>query len=195
MKDEEKKDNPVESAGESKPEEKKPEEPAGADQAEQTPPETPPKEEKPDDPPTDAAQGEENGEGAKPENADAPPPEAPTEGAPEPPAEDVPAEPAAENTSDELLLARAELSAIKSGMSVSVAEDAVVLAMHDLKKDGAVPDQAGLEKALKGVLKRHPEWDAKKQQGAPAGFKVGADGSQNQNSAEDDAIARVFGNK
>lgn len=195
MKDEEKKENPAESAGEPKPEKKKPEELAGVDQAEQTPPETPPKEEKPDDPPADAAQGEENGEGAKPENADAPPPEAPTEGAPEPPAEDVPAEPAAENTSDELLLARAELSAIKSGMSVSVAEDAVVLAMHDLKKDGAVPDQAGLEKALKGVLKRHPEWDAKKQQGTPAGFKVGADGSQNQNSAADDTISRAFGNK
>lgn len=195
MKDEEKKENPAESAGEPKPEEKKPEEPAGADRAEQTPPETPPEEEKPDDPPADATQGEGNGEGAKPENADAPPPEAPTEGAPEPPAEDVPAEPAAENTSDELLLARAELSAIKSGMSVSVAEDAVVLAMHDLKKDGAVPDQAGLEKALKGVLKRHPEWDAKKQQGTPAGFKVGADGSQNQNSAADDTISRAFGNK
>lgn len=195
MKDEEKKENPVEDAGESKPEEKKPEEPAGADRAEQTPPETPPVGEKPADSPPDAAQGGEDGEGAKPENADAPTPEAPTEGAPEPPAEDVPAEPAAESTNDELLLARAELSAIKSGMSVSVAEDAVVLAMHDLKKDGAVPDQAGLEKALKGVLKRHPEWDAKKQQGTPAGFKVGADGSQNQNSAADDTISRAFGNK
>lgn len=194
MKDEEKKENPVEDAGESKPEEKKPEEPTGVDQAEQTPPETPPKEEKPDDPPTDTAQGGEDGEGAKPENPDAPP-EVPEEKPDTQPGEDAPAEPAAENANDELLLARAELSAIKSGMSVSVAEDAVVLAMHDLKKDGAVPDQAGLEKALKGVLKRHPEWDAKKQQGTPAGFKVGADGSQNQNSAADDTISRAFGNK
>lgn len=194
MKDEEKKENPVEDAGESKPEEKKPEEPTGAEQAEKTPPETPPVGEKPADSPPDASQGEENGEGAKQENPDAPP-EVTEEKPDTQPGEEAPAEPAAESTNDELLLARAELSAIKSGMSVSVAEDAVVLAMHDLKKDGAVPDQAGLEKALKGVLKRHPEWDAKKQQGTPAGFKVGADGSQNQNSAADDTISRAFGNK
>lgn len=193
MKDEEKKDNPVENAGESKPEEKKPEEPAGADQVENAPPETPSTEEKPDTPPADAPQGEENGEGAKPENPGVPP-EAPEEKPGAPSGGEMPAEPA-ESANDELLLARAELSAIKSGMSVSVAEDAVVLAMHDLKKDGAVPDQAGLEKALKGVLKRHPEWDAKKQQGAPAGFKVGADGSKNQDSAADDTISRAFGNK
>lgn len=194
MKDEEKKENPVEDAGESKPEEKKPEDPTGAEQAEKTPPETPPVGEKPADSPSDASQGEENGEGAKQENPDVPP-EVPEEKTDAQPGEGAPAEPAAESTNDELLLARAELSAIKSGMSVSVAEDAVVLAMHDLKKDGAVPDQAGLEKALKGVLKRHPEWDAKKQQGTPAGFKVGADGSQNQNSAADDTISRAFGNK
>lgn len=193
MKDEEKKDNPVENAGESKPEEKKPEEPAGADQVENAPPETPSTEEKPDTPPADAPQGEENGEGAKPENPGVPP-EAPEEKPGAPSGGEMLAEPAG-SANDELLLARAELSAIKSGMSVSVAEDAVVLAMHDLKKDGAVPDQAGLEKALKGVLKRHPEWDAKKQQGAPAGFKVGADGSKNQNSAADDTISRAFGNK
>lgn len=191
MKDEEKKENPVQDAGESKPEEKKPEEPTGAAQVEKTPPETPPVGEKPADSPSDASQGEENGEGAKPENPDAPP-EVPEEKPDTQPSEEAPA---VESTNDELLLARAELSAIKSGMSVSVAEDAVVLAMHDLKKDGAVPDQAGLEKALKGVLKRHPEWDAKKQQGTPAGFKVGADGSQNQNSAADDTISRAFGNK
>lgn len=191
MKDEEKKENPVEDAGESKPEEKKPEEPTGAEQVEKMPPETPPVGEKPADSPSDASQGEENGEGAKPENPDAPP-EVPEEKPDTQPSEEAPA---VESTNDELLLARAELSAIKSGMSVSVAEDAVVLAMHDLKKDGAVPDQAGLEKALKGVLKRHPEWDAKKQQGTPAGFKVGADGSQNQNSAADDTISRAFGNK
>lgn len=185
MKDEEKKDNPVENTGDPEPEE-----PAGEDHAENAPPEAPPAEEKPADSPSDASQGEENGEGAKPKNHDAPPevPETEPDAQPD-------ENPPAENASDELLLARAELSAIKSGMPVSVAEDAVALAMHDLKKDGAVPDQAGLEKALKGVLKRHPEWDAKKQQGTPAGFKVGADGSQNQNSAADDTISRAFGNK
>lgn len=188
MKDEEKKDNPVENTGNPEPEE-----PAGTEQVENTPPEAPPGGEKPDAPSSDASQGEENGEGAKPENPDAPP-EAPEEKPDAQPGEETPAEPV-ESANDELLLARAELSAIKSGMSVSVAEDAVVLAMHDLKKDGAVPDQAGLEKALKGVLKRHPEWDAKKQQGTPAGFKVGADGSQNQDGAADDTISRAFGNK
>lgn len=188
MKDEEKK-NPEAEA------DKNPEEPTGADSAEETKPETPPAEEKPADTPTDASQGAENGEGAQPEGEGNPTdktadePAASTSG-------ETPTEPAAENANDELLLARAELAAIKSGMDIYVAEDAVILAMHALKKDGGVPDQDGLEKALKGVLKRHPEWDArKKQQDVPVGFKVGADGSKNQDSASDDTISRAFGNK
>ncbi len=183
MKDEEKK-NPEPEA------DKKPEEPAETEPAEETKPETSPAEEKP----ADASQGAENGEGAKPEDEGNP-----TEKTGDEPAASTsgvtPAEPAAENANDELLLARAELAAIKSGMDISVAEDAVILAMHALKKDGGTPDQDGLEKALKGVLKRHPEWGAKKQQEAPTGFKVGADGSKNQDSADDNAIARAFGNK
>lgn len=173
-----------------KDEEKKNPEPAGANSVEETKPEMPPAE----DNPADASQGDENGEGAKPDGDGNPA----DKSADEPSAstsEAAPAEPAAENANDELLLARAELAAIKSGMDISVAEDAVILAMHALKKDGGTPDQAGLEKALKGVLKRHPEWGSKKQQEAPTGFKVGADGSKNQDSASDDTISRAFGNK
>ncbi len=140
MKDEEKK-NPEAEA------DKKPEEPTGTDSAEETKPETPPAEERP----ADASQGAENGEGAQPEGEGNP-----TDKTADEPAtstsEATAAEPAAENANDELLLARAELAAIKSGMDISVAEDAVILAMHALKRDGGTPDQAGLEKALKGVL-------------------------------------------
>lgn len=187
MKDEEKK-NPEAEA------DKKPEEPAGTEPAEETKSETPPAEEKPADTPTDASQSAENGEGAKPESEENPTDK--TDGGPAASAPDARPALVEEDMSEELMLARAELAAIKSGMDISVAEDAVILAMHALKKDGGTPDQDGLEKALKGVLKRHPEWDArKKQQDVPVGFKVGADGSKNQDSASDDTISRAFGNK
>lgn len=97
--------------------------------------------------------------------------------------------------SQELLLAKAELAAIKSGMDVSFAEDAVVLAVHDIRKEGGTPDSDSIEKAVKNVLKRHPEWNAKKETDKFAGFKVGADGTKNQAAEDDDAISRAFGNK
>ena len=97
--------------------------------------------------------------------------------------------------SQELLLAKAELAAIKSGMDVSFAEDAVVLAVHDIRKEGGTPDSDSIEKAIKNVLKRHPEWNAKKETDKSAGFKVGADGTKNQAAEDDDAISRAFGNK
>lgn len=97
--------------------------------------------------------------------------------------------------SQELLLAKAELAAIKSGMDVSFAEDAVVLAVHDIRKEGGTPDSDSIEKAVKNVLKRHPEWNAKKETDKSAGFKVGADGTKNQAAEDDDAISRAFGNK
>lgn len=97
--------------------------------------------------------------------------------------------------SQELLFAKAELAAIKSGMDVSFAEDAVVLAVHDIRKEGGTPDSDSIEKAVKNVLKRHPEWNAKKETDKSAGFKVGADGTKNQAAEDDDAISRAFGNK
>lgn len=97
--------------------------------------------------------------------------------------------------SQELLLAKAELAAIKSGMDVSFAEDAVVLAVHDIRKEGGTPDSDSIEQAVKNVLKRHPEWNAKKETDKSAGFKVGADGTKNQAAEDDDAISRAFGNK
>ena len=97
--------------------------------------------------------------------------------------------------SQELLLAKAELAAIKSGMDVSFAEDAVVLAVHDIRKEGGTPDSDSIEQAVKNVLKRHPEWNAKKETDKSAGFKVGADGTKDQAAEDDDAISRAFGNK
>lgn len=97
--------------------------------------------------------------------------------------------------SQELLLAKAELAAIKSGMDVSFAEDAVVLAVHDIRKEGGTPDSDSIEKAVKNVLKRHPEWNAKNETDKSTGFKVGADGTKNQAAEDDDAISRAFGNK
>lgn len=112
-----------------------------------------------------------------------------------PPAQAESDNPEKNDFSQELLLAKAELAAIKSGMDVSFAEDAVVLAVHDIRKEGGTPDSDSIEKAVKNVLKRHPEWNAKKETDKSAGFKVGADGTKNRTTEDDDAIARAFGNK
>lgn len=101
-------------------------------------------------------------------------------------------EPPAPAPNEELLLARAELAAIKNGMDPAVVEDAVYLALRDARKEGGALDEGALEKALKGVLKRHPEWDAKAKEKQAGGFKVGADGAQPP--VDQDAIAQAFGN-
>lgn len=83
----------------------------------------------------------------------------------------------------ELLSARAQLEAMRSGVRADVAEDAVMLAIHEVEKDGDDPDEDTIREALKNVLKRHPDWkqESKKQ----GGIKVGAQqGEQNKGSGK-----------
>lgn len=125
----------------------------------------------------------------KSEKADADPEEEkPESHAPESSAEKSDA--SAENT--ELLQAKAQIAAYKSGVRPDAVEDAVVLAMHDAAKENAV-DEAGLLKALKGVLSRHPEWKAGGTATETAGFRIGADSTAGA-TQNNDAIAKAFGN-
>lgn len=73
----------------------------------------------------------------------------------------------------ELLLSKVQLSALKSGARTEAIEDAVLLAMHDAEKSGELTEET-VQKALDGVLKRHPEWKQAKEEGKPGGFQVGA---------------------
>lgn len=135
------------------------------------------KEEKSTEKPSDKKQGEENGEGADEPSADNPPV--------------VPEKPATDSTNFELLNAKAQLAAIKSGVRVDVVEDAVCLAMHDAKQNGELTEESVAE-ALSGVLSRHPEWKAPAE--STNNFRVGADGSKETPSSNED-IAKIFGNK
>lgn len=92
-----------------------------------------------------------------------------------------------------LLDAKAQLAAFKSGVKPDAVEDAVCLAIHDAKKAGTV-DEGSVSTALKGVLKRHPEWQQSNDAGTAPGFRIGADGSKSAPTSND-AISKIFGNK
>ncbi|WP_283608553.1 hypothetical protein [Faecalispora anaeroviscerum] len=100
-----------------------------------------------------------------------------------------------QNAQKELVAARAQLAAIKSGIAPAAVEDAVLLAMHEVEKNGDDPDEDSVSEALKVILKRHPEWkkeeDPKKQ--GNAGFRVGA-GTTETSAQEDDKLSSIFGN-
>lgn len=81
--------------------------------------------------------------------------------------------------SRELMSAKAQLEAYKSGVSAEAAEDAVLLALHQIEKDGEEPDEEAIREALKAVLKRHPEWKKEEKKG---GIKVGAQEGQAEES-------------
>lgn len=138
------------------------------------------KEDKSTDEPSDKGQGDDNGEGA-----DAPPVDTP----PETPAPDD--KPAEDSTNLELLNAKAQIAAFKSGIRLDVVEDAVCLAMHDAKKNGELTDESVAE-ALSGVLSRHPEWKATTEN--TNNFRVGGDGSK-ENHSSNEEISKIFGNK
>lgn len=99
------------------------------------------------------------------------------------------------NVQKELVATRAQLTAIKSGVAPAAVEDAVLLAMHEVEKNGDDPDEDSVSDALKAVLKRHPEWkkeeDLKKPSGA--GFRVGAS-TMEPSAQEDDKLSSIFGN-
>lgn len=85
----------------------------------------------------------------------------------------------------ELIAAKAQLEAYKSGVSAEAAEDAVLLALHQIEKDGDEPDEEAIQEALKAVLKRHPEWKKEEKKG---GIKVGA-----QDGQAEDAKKKPYG--
>lgn len=84
----------------------------------------------------------------------------------------------------ELLLSQAQLAAYRSGARPEMAEDAVLLALHDAEKDGEEVTEEAVRKALDGVLKRHPEWKQEKEGEKTGGFQVGAPGGDVQNNGE-----------
>lgn len=90
-----------------------------------------------------------------------------------------------------LVETRAQLTAIKSGISPAVVEDAVLLAIHEVEKDDEDPDDENVADALKDVLKRHPEWKAGKGD-TGSGFRVGAGGGDPQ-QATTDMLNEAFG--
>lgn len=93
----------------------------------------------------------------------------------------------------ELLTAKAQIEAIRSGIRADVAEDAVYLALREAEKDGD-PDEESIADALKTVLKRHPEWKQSTDSENKPGFRVGAGGDQ-QTKAASDTLDEIFGIK
>lgn len=90
---------------------------------------------------------------------------------------------------EELLAAKGMVEAYKLGFNADTVEDAVYLAMREAQKSGEAATEESVVKALSEVAKRHPEW---KSQTTKPGFKVGADGKQQQ--TDDEALASIFGN-
>lgn len=81
----------------------------------------------------------------------------------------------------ELLEAKAQVEAFKSGIAPEVAEDAVYLAIREAEKSGDELDTDTIREALKIVLKRHPEWNAKEK---AKGIKLGATSNDKQSGEE-----------
>ncbi|MDD2956766.1 MAG: hypothetical protein PHD67_10735 [Oscillospiraceae bacterium] len=77
-----------------------------------------------------------------------------------------------------VLEVKAQLAAIKEGVSPAMAEDAVYLAIREAEKAGEADEQAVAD-ALKEVLKRHPEWKPQKEEDQKGGFRVGAGAGEN----------------
>lgn len=171
--DEKKKKKPEEGAETAPPAEKK--DPPAGEQPLADPPEAPPEapaaEEKKEEPAAPPAEPEEApAEEQAKEEAPAPPAQEAEE-----PAQEGAEEPAGESLEEEVTRLRAEVAAYKADIAKEMVADAIVLALHDAKAENPTPDPAAMEKALKGVLKRHPEWSKKAE---TVGFRVGAGGEQ-----------------
>ena len=91
-------------------------------------------------------------------------------------------DPEKEAINRELLLVKAQLSAIGEGVDPAAAEDAVYLALRDAEKADEM-DEDGIREALKDVLKRHPEWKKKDGKEGSGGFRFGADTAGHEEGA------------
>lgn len=84
------------------------------------------------------------------------------------------------SVTQQLMLSKAQVAAIKAGVAPNQVEDAVYLAMKEATKDGEA-DEEDIAEALKAVLKRHPEW---KNGSEKSGIVIGAEGAKKKENAE-----------
>ena len=96
--------------------------------------------------------------------------------------------PASDAYQKELMEAKAQIEAFKSGVRSDAVEDAVYLAVREVEKSGDEVDEDTIREALKTVLKRHPSWKNTEKQ--KTGIKVGADAEGSEgNSKKSSAIS------
>ena len=96
--------------------------------------------------------------------------------------------PASDAYQKELMEAKAQIEAFKSGVRTDAVEDAVYLAVREVEKSGDEVDEDTIREALKTVLKRHPSWKNTEKQ--KTGIKVGADAEGSEgNSKKSSAIS------
>ncbi|MEG1380780.1 MAG: hypothetical protein RSC73_00930 [Ruthenibacterium sp.] len=87
-----------------------------------------------------------------------------------------------------LMIANAQLTAIKNGVAPGAVEDAVYLAMMHAEKAGEA-DEDGIADALKEVLKRRPEWKTQsKNEDAKSGFKIGVNTTDSKDVGQKKAL-------
>lgn len=89
-----------------------------------------------------------------------------------------------EGTKRDLTEAKAQLEAYKAGVIISAVEDATYLAVRECEKSGNEVTTESIAEALKGVLKRHPEWQ-ENNTGTPANVKFGAGTAENNNTEQE----------
>jgi outer membrane biosynthesis protein TonB len=174
------KKSPEEEKDKETPENPEQEKPEG--EKEEQKPEEKPKDEKPEEKAPDDKQADENGEGADKPEEKADNPEEKTD------------EAAADPKDEEILKLKTQIAAMQMGFNPECMEDAVVLA-ESYVKSGAQKD---INTALSAVMKKYPDWKAEggksdgKKQG---GFRVGAGGTDKQESADNDKLSKAFGIK
>lgn len=165
-------------------EKKKPEE--EEQKKSEAPPEKKPEEVPKDDkseenvPASDDEQADESGEGAdeKPEPENPPEKEEPKQ---EEPPENVP-----DPKDEEILRLKTQIAAMNLGVKAECVEDAVAVA-ESYVKSGKAKD---VQSALSEVVKKYPDM---KGDSKSTGFKVGADGSKDDNKQDDSKLSQAFG--
>lgn len=79
-------------------------------------------------------------------------------------------------TQRDLAAAKAQIEAMRSGIRSEMVDDAVILALNEIERNGEEVDDISLKDALKTIKKRHPEWLVDEK--GKGGFRVGADSKE-----------------
>lgn len=138
-----------------------------------------PKDDKPkgNEPAPDGDQADENGEGAEAKAEEKPEPEEkPTENIPDP-------------KDEEILRLKTQIAAMNLGIKPECVEDAVAVA-ESYVKSGKASD---INAALAAVVKKYPDMKSSDKEAKKGGFKVGADGSKDDNKQDDSKLSQAFG--